>query len=100
MVFLPFSSCFVIAVLISFGDLAHLCDFYKHYYGVEIADNILLNSVRDIRNAASHSNCLINVLTPGNHKPHHSVVAKIKKIDGIGENTRDKKLSNKFILVK
>lgn len=93
----PYFPAWVFVELISFGDLAHLCDFYKHYYGVEIADNILLNSVRDIRNAASHSNCLINVLTPGNHKPHHSVVARIKKIDGIGENTRDKKLSNKFI---
>lgn len=93
----PYFPAWVFVELISFGDLAHLCEFYNQYYNVEIANKILLNSVRDIRNATSHSNCLINVLVPGNNKPHYSVVAKVKKIKGISEKSRDKKLSNKFI---
>lgn len=93
----PYFPAWVFVELISFGDLAYLCEFYNQYYGIEIANKVLLNSVRDIRNASSHSNCLINVLVPGNNKPHYSVVARVKKISDISKNSRDKKLSNKFI---
>lgn len=93
----PYFPAWVFVELISFGDLAYLCEFYNQYYDVKLADKILLNSVRDIRNASSHSNCLINVLVPGNNKPHYSVVARVKTIEGLTENSRDKKLRNKFI---
>jgi len=87
----------VFVELISFGRLAYLCDFYKQMYNIEIGNRILLNSVRDMRNASAHSNCLINKLKPGNNKPHRSVVDRVKAITGISENVRDKKLSNKCI---
>ena len=56
-----------------------------------------MNSVRDIRNACAHSNCLINNLVPGNNNAHQSVVNRVKKIKTISEASRDKKLSNKCI---
>lgn len=93
----PYFPAWVFVELISFGELAHLCEFYHKKYGEEIADRILLNSVQDIRNASAHSNCLINRLTPGDNKPHNSVVDRVKKISGISEQARDKKLSNKFV---
>lgn len=93
----PYFPAWVFVELISFGSLTHLCEFYNKKYNVKIADNILLNSVKDIRNASAHSNCLINVLLPGNNKPHISVVNRVKTINSISKNTRDKKLSNKFI---
>jgi abortive infection bacteriophage resistance protein len=93
----PFFPAWVYVELISFGQLAYLCDFYNQLYGIEIGDRILLNSVRDIRNACAHSNCLINKLQPGNNRPHQSVVDRIKLINGISEQSRDKKLSNKCI---
>jgi len=93
----PYFPAWVFVELISFGDLAYLCEFYNETYGVEIGDRILLNSVRDIRNASAHSNCLINNLTPGNNNAHQSVVDRVKKISSISENSRDKKLSNKCI---
>lgn len=93
----PYFPVWVFVELISFGELAHLCDFYQNKYGTEIADRILLNSVRDIRNASAHSNCLINRLSPGLNRPHNSVVEKVKTIATISENTRDKKLSNKIL---
>lgn len=83
--------------MISFGRLAYLCEFYNQQYGIKIGDRILLNSVRDIRNACAHSNCLINKLTPGNNHPHQSVVDRVKLISGIGKQSRDKKLSNKCL---
>lgn len=93
----PYFPAWVFVELISFGELAFLCNFYSEQYGIQIADRILLNSVRDIRNASAHSNCLINVLTPGNNKPHQSVVDRVKKIKTIGQNSRDKKMSNKCL---
>lgn len=93
----PYFPAWVFVELISFGDLAHLCAFYHTKYSETIADRILLNSVKDIRNASAHSNCLINRLTPGDNTPHNSVVDRVKAISGISENVRDKKLSNKFL---
>lgn len=83
--------------LISFGNLTHLCSFYEETYGVSVGNNILLNSVRDIRNACAHSNCLINNLRPNGNVPHNSVVDRIKEIKSISEKTRDKRLQNKTI---
>ena len=93
----PYFPAWVFVELISFGDFAYLCDFYSDTYGTPIGDRILLNSVRDIRNACAHSNCLINNLVPGNNKAHQSVVNRVKAISAISESSRDKKLSNKCI---
>jgi abortive infection bacteriophage resistance protein len=93
----PYFPAWVFVELISFGDFAYLCEFYNETYGVEIGNRILLNSVRDIRNACAHSNCLINNLAPGNNKAHQSVVDRVKTVASISENSRDKKLSNKCI---
>ena len=93
----PYFPAWVFVELISFGDFAYLCEFYNETYGIEIGDRILLNSVRDIRNACAHSNCLIYNLAPGNNKAHQSVVDRVKTVTSISENSRDKKLSNKCI---
>ncbi len=87
----------VFVELISFGDLVHLCSFYTDQYGATIGDRILLNSVRDIRNACAHSNCLINKLKPNGNRPHSSVVNRVKLVPGISESSRDKKLKNSCI---
>lgn len=87
----------VFVELISFGELAYLCEFYHNKYEEQIVDRILLNSVRDIRNASAHSNCLINYLIPGNNHPHNSVVERVKSINTIGSSSRNKKLKNKFL---
>lgn len=93
----PYFPAWVFVELISFGELAYLCDFYYQTYGEEIGNRILLNSVRDIRNACAHSNCLINNLVPGNNVAHQSVVKRVKNVSEISEQSRDKKLSNKCI---
>lgn len=95
--YFPYFPAWVFVELISFGDLAYLCEFYRKTYGVVIGDRILLNSVRDIRNASAHSNCLINNLHPGNNTYHNSVMMRVKEIENIGHDARKKKLSNKCI---
>lgn len=93
----PYFPAWVFVELISFGEFAYLCEFYFETYNVEIGNRILLNSVRDIRNACAHSNCLINNLSPGNNKPHQTVIERVKKVTAIGESSRKKKLSNKCL---
>lgn len=87
----------VFVELISFSDLSYLCSFYNQKYNYCIVDRKLLNSVRDIRNASAHSNCLINKLRTGDTKPVHKIIKFVQNIDSIGSQSRQKRLSNKFI---
>ena len=59
----PYFPVWVFVELISFGDLLYFCSFYEKIYGVQIINNKLMNTVRDVRNAAAHSNCLLNKMT-------------------------------------
>lgn len=93
----PYFPVWVFVEVISFGDFAFLCDYYYELYDVEIGNRIMLNSVRDLRNACAHSNCLINNLIPGNNTPHQIIIDKVKLVKSISKNSRDKKLRNKCI---
>ena len=95
----PYFPIWVYVELISFGELAHLCDFYNKLYGTNILgfDNRLLNSVRDLRNASAHNNCLINKLNTGDNVPLDEIRKYIASNSTIGQNAKNKKLSNKFI---
>lgn len=87
----------VLVEVISFGDFTHLCALYEELYDEVIVNNKYLNSVRDIRNAAAHSNCLINKLKEKNNKPEGEVINYVKNIATIGKGARDSKLSVKFL---
>ena len=93
----PYFPAWVFVELISFGELTYLCSFYDKLYDEKNFNRILLNSVRDIRNACAHSNCLINMLLPGNNKPNNEIIKRVRKIKTIGDNSRNKKLTNKCI---
>ena len=54
-------------------------------------------SIRDLRNATAHSNCLINKLQKGINKPSVKIIKSVSNTDGIGTSTRKNKLSNKFL---
>lgn len=93
----PYFPAWVFVELISFGDLAYLCAFYNEQHNCEIVNTHLLNSIRDLRNAAAHSSCLINNLNKGENTPVQEIVNFVIKITTIGAVSRNKKLSNKFI---
>ena len=56
----PYFPAWVFIELISFGTLLHFGSFYGEYYHDMFLDNALMNTVRDLRNASAHSNCIIN----------------------------------------
>ena len=85
--------------VISFGVFIK---FYKHYYdknGNFPINAKLLNSVKSLRNACAHNNCIMHDLNPSkNTKPKAEINNIISQIPSIGNNQRNKKLSNQFIL--
>ena len=87
----------VFVELLSFSDMARFIAYCNAKWNKIIVNTKLLNSVRDIRNASAHSNCLINNLKKGDIKPLGEVRQYIVSITEIGAVTREKKLSNKFL---
>ena len=74
--------------------MVKLCEYYTERYSGCLKDSELLYSIRDLRNATAHSNCLINKLQKGTNKPS---IKFVSNIDGIGASMRKSKLSNKFL---
>lgn len=93
----PYFPAWVFVELISFGDMVKLYEYYSERYPGRLKDGELLYSIRDLRNATAHSNCLINKLQKGTNKPSVKIVKFVSDIDGIGTSMRKNKLSNKFL---
>lgn len=93
----PYFPAWVFVELISFGDMVKLYEYYSERYPSRLKDSELLYSVRDLRNAAAHSNCLIIKLQKGSNKPSVKIVKFVSNIDEIGASMRKNKLSNKFL---
>lgn len=93
----PYFPAWVFVELISFGDLVKLYEYYTERYPRRLKDSELLYSVRDLRNATAHSNCLINKLQKGTTKPSVKIIKFVSRINGIGKSMRTNKLSNKFL---
>ena len=92
----PYFPARVLVVVISFGDLTYLCEFYNQRYGEEIVNNKFMNSIRDIRNASAHSNCLINRLFDPleNGKQIDVEISNfVKSLTNVNSNTRGKNLN-------
>lgn len=86
--------------VLSFGDFIILYRFYYERYGNDqkIANGLM--SVKFLRNAAAHNNCLLNSLV----KPYNMAFTRnnnvnnyISKIKGVTADTRIKKMSNPVI---
>lgn len=96
----PYFPVWVFVELISFGDLAYLIAFYDELYSDSIINNKLMNIVRDMRNAAAHSNCLINKLfepLPPNQQINSIISTYVKNIPDISPRARSKNLNCRVI---
>ena len=78
--------------IITFGQLIK---FYTYYYSQTNNSDLIsiLGSVKSIRNAAAHNNCIIHNLRRGNTKPSSRISAFIARIDTISKSERLRKLS-------
>ena len=95
----PYFQAWVFVEVISFGDLIYFCSFYEEVHNTKIVDNKLMNTVRDVRNASAHSNCLLNKLTEkidATKQPPVEITNFIKNMDGISDSSRRNNLDYKF----
>jgi abortive infection bacteriophage resistance protein len=95
----PYFPVWVFVELISFGDLLYFCSFYEEVYGVKIVNNTLMNTVRDVRNAAAHSNCLLNKMTEkidSTKQVNNDISSFVKGMSDISKTSRVNNLKYKF----
>lgn len=96
----PFFPIWVLVEVISFGDLLHISQFYENTYNASIIpNNKFMNTVRDLRNASAHSNCLINNMTKpmeSSKQPDHEITHFVKEFSNISDNSRLKYLHRTF----
>lgn len=93
----PYFPVWVFVEVISFGELTHLCSYYEDLYHVQIINHSLLNSVRDLRNASAHNNCLINHLYIGDFIPDPNIVRMVNQLSIAGKTSVRKKMKSKII---
>lgn len=104
----PYFPIWVLVELITFGDLLHICQFYSRYYHCDILNGItskFFNTVRDLRNAAAHSNCLMNKMTApmdASKQPDYNIIIFTRSLCTTGEvyipsHTRNKNLHINFV---
>ncbi len=84
--------------VITFGTFIY---FYKfcamRFCDQEMVDDFyLLQSVKGLRNACAHNNCIINDMTAGEprHKARYAVTRALGGVAGIGADQRRSKMSN------
>lgn len=95
----PYFPVWVFVELISFGDLMYFCSFYEATYGVQIINNALMNTVRDLRNASAHSNCILNKMTERidvTKQINSDISNFIKQMVDISKTSRVNNLNYKF----
>ncbi len=96
----PYFPIYALLEVISFGDLIHLVSFYEKDQGKRlIPDNKFMNTVRDLRNASAHSNCIMNKIhhkLPNTQQPDSTITNFVKNISTISKTTRSKQLRQKF----
>lgn len=96
----PYYPIWVLVELISFGDLLHVCNFYDEEYGTQVLlDNKFINTIRDLRNASAHSNCLMNKMTEEmecSKQPDSRITSFVGQFDDISKNRRAKYMKRTF----
>lgn len=79
--------------IITFGEFAKFYDMYYETYPKKEIYIGLLNSVKSLRNACAHNNCLIHNLRKGHSKPSHKVTLFVSTIPSITKSERKNVLS-------
>lgn len=96
----PYFPIWALVEVISFGDLLHICQFYERKYNCQIIPkNKFMNTVRDLRNASAHSNCLLNQLNQrmeSSKQPDSEITKFVKNIGTISNQTRNNNLHKNF----
>lgn len=84
----------VLVEVLAFKDFLRFLGFYTDRYPNRIDVNYkLLNTVRNLRNACAHNNCLLTSLRTGATQPTAVVSQRVAKIPTVAREERKNKLS-------
>ena len=84
----------VLVEILAFKDFLRFVKFYTtRYPGRMNVNEKLLNTVRNLRNACAHNNCILASLRPGATQPTAVVSHRVAKITTIAREERRNKLS-------
>ena len=95
----PYFPAWVFVELISFGTLVYFYEDYMNGHWYPIMNNKLINTVRDLRNGAAHSNCLLNKVSEKlapSKQPLTEVMDFIRGMSDISQSARRKNLRYQF----
>ena len=95
----PYFPIWVFIELISFGDLIYFCDYYTKATNRPLVENKFMNTVRDLRNASAHSNCLLNNIAVRIDKSKQidsSIISFIPNDSGISKSSKRNNLNYRF----
>lgn len=85
--------------IIGFGEFIKFYDCYYEAYPMRNHNHIgTLNSVKSLRNACAHNNCVIHDLRKGYTKPPREISVFVSKIDTIQKSERVEKLKIRPLL--
>lgn len=83
--------------IITFGDFTKFYSAYYELYPKEENYTGVLNSVKSLRNACAHNNCLIHDLRKGGTKPTHKISKFISSIPNVTKSERKSALSARAV---
>lgn len=84
----------VLVELLAFKEFTKFLKFYTDKYPGRLTVNYNhLNTIRSLRNACAHNNCLLVSLRPGTTKPTPKVTQYVSKLQNVGKEERKNKLS-------
>lgn len=79
--------------VMTFGDLIHFCNFYHSHNNIENKYKACINSVKSIRNACAHNNCILANLNKNDEcKANRLVSDFVSHIDTIRRDLRKSQL--------
>lgn len=77
---------------ITFGDFLKFYDFYHELYSLENPYEKIIPSVKSLRNACAHNNCVLSHLRKNDCKPNSAVSKFVSSIEGISPSSRKSQL--------
>jgi len=84
----------VLVEVLAFKDFLRFVEYYTGCYPGRMNINYkLLNTVRNLRNACAHNNCILISLRTGSTQPNHVVSQRVSKIPTVRIKERKNKLS-------
>lgn len=88
----------VLVELLSFGDFIKFYEFYYTTISKIHISSRICNLVKSLRNGCAHNNCIICDLSHGTSRAPAEIKHVVAKINGLGKDMRNKKLSSRPIL--